>query len=132
MNPLFIGNIFQSVVDIIKELVPDKDKQLELITQVKQQEIEMTKVLVSQSTVPWVDATVKLLYAISNLAKEHWRPLVSAYLFLHGISHPELIQQLHNLGFGGDTAITSIFGAFPGWMYSRHIDKSKTQNYSDQ
>lgn len=127
MNLNILGNLFGGIIDIIKEVVPDKDKQLELITQVQTQQLEMTKVLVSQATVPWVDALVKLMYALSHLIKEHWRPLVSSYLMLKGVTDVDLLQQLHNLGAVGDAAITGMVGSFPAWMYSRHKGKSRSQ-----
>ncbi len=126
MNPALIpviGSLFGKIFDTVQEVVPDKDKQLELTTKLMQHQLSFQQVLIQQTTVPWVDATVKLLYALSDLFKQNWRPVVSAAAFIYGLLNPDLIKELHALGAGGDAAVAAIFGSFPGWMLSRHASK---------
>lgn len=126
MNPALIpilGSLANKIADTVKEVVPDKDQQLQLTTQLLQHQLEFQRALIQQQTIPWVDATVKILYALSDLVRSNWRPLVSAAAFFWGLLHPEQIRELVAAGGVGEAAVAAIFGSFPGWMLSRHITK---------
>lgn len=114
MNPL-LTPIFGGLIDIGKELITDKDKQIEYAFKTQEIMLEFSKVLIGTQTTPWVDATVKLLYALQTF----WRPLVGAAMTAFG-------AYCHYKGVSMDAGLHAIFdGAFPAWGASRHIEKVK-------
>lgn len=128
MNPALIpliGSFFSKTMDVVKEVVPDKDKQAEIALKLSENQLQFQQMLIQQSTVPWVDAIVKLLYALSDLIKQHWRPVLSGFAFVWGLFNPELLKQLQELGTAGELGVGAIFGSLPGWMWSRHTEKKR-------
>ena len=118
MNPLIVSAI-PGLIEIGKELIEDKDKAVEFQHRALDAQLQLLSKLAEQQTIPWVDGLVKLLTALVALV----RPLASVGVFLYGLFHPELLQQLHALGTPGDLAIGAIFGAAPAWGLSRHREK---------
>lgn len=100
-----------SVSGVLSELITDKDLRAKL-------EFEMAKALLTTTTTPKVDATVKLLMALRDLAIPLFRPVGSvalaafgAYCVTNGIELPEYISVM-------------LFGAPLGWGMSRHKEKT--------
>ncbi len=114
-----VGGIFKGVLGIVDQVVEDKDKRNEITYKIFEAQNQLNVTILTQKTVPWIDAAVKFLYALNSL----WRPLVSAYLFFYGLTHPEVLRQLYEMGPAGQAGIGAMFAAFPGWMYSRHKKK---------
>lgn len=116
MNPALIpliADAFKGLFGIGKELIVDKDKQIEYAFKLAELQQQFSMQLVSQATVPWVDATVKLMYALNSL----WRPIGGALMTAFGI-------YAHWKGIKIEPALHAVFdGAFPAWGVSRHINK---------
>ena len=117
MNIPLIGNIINSIIGISKEVIVDKDKQIEFEYKAKELWWAQSSELLKTTTVPWVDATVKILFALNSL----WRPIGSAfmtafaaYCAINGIML-------------SDTMNTIFASAFPAWGVSRHISKINTK-----
>lgn len=113
-----LGN---NLIGLAREFITDKDKAIEFEYKAKELERQWQTTLVTTKTIPWVDATIKLMYA----SVAFWRPAVSAFALVWGMVFPEKIMALHEMGPAGDAAIVSIYGSFPGWMMSRHKEKEK-------
>jgi len=108
-----IAGVFNNLTGVVSELVEDKDKRNEILARIRESENKLAVTIVSTTTTPKADAFVKISYAFIPF----FRPIGSAamtvfaaYAYLSGIVLP--------------TELQVIFGsAFPGWMYSRHVDK---------
>jgi len=121
-----ITSLLGTGMNIVDKFVEDKDKKAELGVKTHEMMLDFAKTLISTQTYPWVDAVVKLMYAVSDLLKQNWRPMVSGFAFIYGLFNPEAMVTLHEAGTVGDGAIAGIFGAFPGWILSRHQEKKRT------
>jgi hypothetical protein len=98
----------ESIFSIVDQLVPDKDLNAKLKNAL---DLELIKT----NTVPWVDAAVKLLYAI----KQFIRPLGALAMTAFGM-------YAHYKGMSIDpTTHAMIDGAFPAWGVSRWDEKKK-------
>ena len=109
-----IGDIFKGLIDLGKEYIPDKDKQVEFAFKMfdAQQKVNMT--IMQQQTVPWVDALVKIMFAVNSL----WRPIMGAAMTAFGI-------YAHIKGIPMGEFQWIFDGAFPAWGVSRHFNKMK-------
>jgi hypothetical protein len=113
-----IGGVFRGIFDLGKEVIQDKDKLAEFNYKLAELEGQLNLRLVETQTVPWIDATVKLLFALNSL----WRPLGGAVMTGFGI-------YAHWKGIPLDPVLHGIFdGAFPAWGVSRHVEKSRNGN----
>lgn len=110
-----VANLGNGIVGLIDQYVEDKDKanQLKYETAKLMHDFDVT--LLTTSTIPWVDALVKVLYA----CKQFLRPLgaiamaaFGAYCATNNIALPEWVQVM-------------LFGAPVGWGYSRHKNKQQ-------
>ena len=111
--------ILSALINAGTKLIPDKDKRQEL-------SVRVIEAMLNSKTVPWVDATVKLMYATENFIRGNTRPIASAAIFVWGLLNPEQIIRFHNeLGTVGDGLIATIFGALPAWGISRHQQKKR-------
>lgn len=109
MLPQIVVGLLGSLIDLGKEVIVDKDKQIEFEYKVKELEHQLTMELVKTATVPWVDATIKMLVFL--------RPLGAALMTAFGM-------YCHYKGIDMDAATHAIFdGAFPAWGVSRHVNK---------
>lgn len=106
------------VSGLISEFIEDPDKKNEIVTRT-------IEAMLASKTTKFVDALVKLAYASEQITKGLVRPIFSIGVFIYGLSHPEAIKQLHELGGVGDLAIGAIFGSAPLWGYSRFKEKQK-------
>lgn len=123
-----VADVFSDLIGLGKELIEDKDKRNEYAFRLAELRVQLAEKMLTQQTHPKADAAVKLLYAFKEILLPMMRPVGSLLLALWGASHPEQIKWLHdNLGTLGDGTILSIFGAFPAWGVSRHIEKNRKQ-----
>ena len=123
MSIAILAPIFADLIGLGRELVVDKDKAMEFETRAREAQLKLLEALAGTTTVPWVDASVKLITALVSLA----RPLGSVAVFAWGLLHPDQLQRLHELGSMGDMALGAIFGSAPAWGLSRHVEKTKNK-----
>jgi hypothetical protein len=113
MSLPIIAGLAKTGLGIIDQLVVDKDKKAEMAFEWNKALLAFAERLVTMSTIPWVDATVKLLIALVALA----RPVGSLYLTLIGV---DMVQA------GDDSVVgTALTAAFPTWMGAREVDKKR-------
>jgi hypothetical protein len=112
-----VGDVFKGVISIVDQLVEDKDKKLDATIKIMELQNALAINLMSQKTVPWVDATVKLLFAFRDVVIPLFRPIVSAlltgyaaYAATHGMTMNPVVE-------------AALASAFPGWIVSRGIEK---------
>ena len=116
------GDFGQSVIGLISEYIEDPDLRMKMTVEVQKLEHQSMSTLLTTTTSPLVDATVKLMYAFVAL----FRPLASIGVFIYGLSQPETIGQLYEIDQTmGTVASAGIFGAAPAWGISRHMEKTK-------
>lgn len=111
MIPAIMG-IAKAGLGIVDQLVEDKDKKAELGMQWNMALLGAVEKLVSTTTVPWVDATVKLMAASVAMA----RPIGAFFLTLKGID-------LAALDGAVDIVSGGLMSLFPAWMGARQYDK---------
>lgn len=105
------------LIDIGKEFIVDKDKQIEFEYKTKELSLQMASELLKTQTVPWVDALVKLMYA----AQTFIRPFGAFIMTCFG-------AYCHYKGIPLDAGLHAVFdGAFVAWGASRHAHKSKVE-----
>lgn len=110
LSKLLTGGLLDGITSLASEMITDKDKMAEFEVRAKELVYEADQALLEDSTVPWVDALVKLMLA----SKQFIRPIGSFFITAAGI-------YMHYKGVEVDTALHAVIdGAFPGWMYSRH------------
>jgi len=125
MNLLPFMGVFEKVFGIVDQLVVDKDAKLQIQAELRKIELSTMDSVLKTSTVPWVDATVKLLYASVSL----FRPVASIGVFIYGLMNPETFSTLSEASpIAGDIAAAATFGAAPAWGVSRHREKAKSKD----
>jgi hypothetical protein len=114
-----IAAMLPKLLDIGDKLIEDKDKRAEYAWKVQDRMLGIMEKFATTSTIPWVDATVKLSFALGSFILPLMRPLGSAlltgfaaYAHVKGIQLPEYIH-------------AALYTAFPGWMASRHQEKKR-------
>lgn len=114
-----LGDIFSGLIDIGKELIVDKDKQIEFSFKILEMQQQLAEKILTMNTTPKVDAFVKIVYAFKELIIPMFRPLgtfaitaFGVYAHIHNIQIPEYIH-------------AGLDAAFGGWVYSRHVEKTK-------
>lgn len=116
------GDLGQSIIGLVSEYIEDPDLRAKLVVEVQKLEHQSMQTLLATSTTPIVDATVKLMYALTAL----FRPLASIGIFIYGLAHPEALQSLYEIDATvGTVAGGAIFGAAPAWGISRHLEKKE-------
>lgn len=114
-----VAGAFKQIFGVVDQLVEDKDKKNELIVKLAELQNQLSLQLIQTNTVPWVDATVKLLFAFRDIIIPLFRPLIGAAL-----SGYAAYAQANGIPI--DPTVQTIFAsAFPGWMASRFMEKSK-------
>jgi hypothetical protein len=113
-----VTGVFKGLFGVVDQLVEDKDKKNEIILKMSEMQNQLNLTLLQQKTTPWVDATVKLLFAIRDIIIPLLRPVIgalmtgyAAYAEANGIVLSPVVQ-------------AALAAAFPGWMYSRHSEKN--------
>jgi len=117
MDILPFEGVIKELLGIIKEAVPDKDKQAELSFKVIEIQFAFRQKILEIQTVPWVDALVKIMAAFTMF----FRPIGSAFMTAFGAFCA--YKQIH-LPDGLDYVLTM---AFPAWGVSRHMNKNNEQ-----
>lgn len=118
LSKLLTGGLFEGLTKLASEVITDKDKLAEFEVRAKELIHETDRALLQDSTVPWVDALVKLMLT----SKQFIRPVGSFCITLAGI-------YMHYKGIQVDTALHALIdGAFPGWMASRHKHLGKLRD----
>jgi hypothetical protein len=134
MNPLLVGPIaelFNNLIGVGKELIVDKDKQIEFAFKIAELQAQLSEKMLTMQTTPKVDAFVKVLYAFKELILPMFRPLVSALPWMMLLWSPETVINTINLvsmklgePYSG-MIITGLYSMFPAWGYSRHKEKNQ-------
>lgn len=116
MTPMVIGGLFEvakGLIGLADQAIEDKDKKIEFQYRVLDRTLGFYEKMMEQKTIPWVDALVKFVMVF----KEFVRPIGSfiltaaaAYMSYKGIALPDWVEVV-------------MYGAFPGWMASRHSEK---------
>jgi hypothetical protein len=117
--------LINKAIEVGSEYVEDKDKKNQLEVDKEQIRNDLLTALSQQTTTPYADAFVKIITALVALA----RPIGSFGLFVFGLFNIDLMQQLLSMGTIGELAVGATFGAAPGWMASRHMEKSKNKTW---
>ena len=114
-----VVDVFGKIFGVVDQLVEDKDKKNEIVLKLAEMQNQLSLQLVQQQTIPWVDATVKLLFAFRDIIIPMFRPVVATamtayvvYAETNGITLSPMVEAL-------------FASAFPGWMASRHVNKKK-------
>lgn len=104
------------------KLIQDSDKKAEYAFRVQEQAFKQMEVLIGAKTYPWVDALVKLSYAAEQIIKGLFRPILASvalgfgiFFELTGIEVSPLVEGV-------------LFGSFPAWGVSRHVEKGKPKD----
>lgn len=102
----------ESLLVLGNKFIEDPDKKAEYAYKTMDR-------MLSSKTYVWIDALVKLSFAMEQITKGLLRPLgsvamfgFSAYCTINGIVLPPMIAEM-------------LFGAPLAWGYSRHVEKSK-------
>ncbi len=116
----------ESVTGLISELTIDDDKQAEIRLELEKVRAGIQKQLLSTTTTPKVDATVKLLIAFKDIVLPLLRPLGAALMTAFGAycTYKEIPID------GATEAI--LIGAFPAWGASRHSNKNHSETQRTQ
>jgi hypothetical protein len=117
-----IGGFLDTVINLISKNVQDKDLAAKLTAETTKEMLGFATVLIQQQTLPWVDATVKLAYAMRDVGISLVRPVGSvlmacfaAYMMYKQVPIPSWAEP-----------VLVAFGVAPGaWGLSRHIEKTK-------
>lgn len=113
-----VADAVKSLVDLGSEYIVDKDKLIEFQYKASKLQAGITNKLLETSTVPWVDATIKILVALNTFSRPVGGALMTAFAAYCVINNIDI-----------DPAMQTVFaGAFPAWGVSRHIQKGKNSN----
>lgn len=119
LNPL------APIFDLISEAIPDPDKRRELEAKLSEARTKVDELIIQTATVPWVDAFVKILYALERFIGSLWRPLGAAAMTAFGM-------YAHYKGITIDPMLHTVLdGAFPAWGASRHMAKARKPREPD-
>lgn len=117
-----IGGFIDKVLDLINKNVQDKDLAAKLTADATKEMLAFSTTLVTQSTTPWVDAVVKLMYAFRDVGVSLFRPVGSvimacfaAYMMYKQLPVPTWAEP-----------VLAAFGFAPAaWGLSRHAEKTR-------
>ena len=112
----------QSIFGVIDQLVDDGDLAAKLKNGILEKQIEFSTTVLTTSTTPRMDAAVKFMYALRDVIIPMFRPLGS-------LAVTAFAAYATAKGIQMDPATQAVMGAaFPGWMYSRHVQKKTEAN----
>lgn len=127
LDPLGIQagfNFGSKALDVVSEWIEDPDKKLQVMFELTRLEHAFQVELLKQTTNPWVDGSVKFLYALRELA----RPLgaiamniFGGYLIYRGVIETDQINDTAAV-VGGAMQL-----ALPAWGTSRHLHKAQQE-----
>ena len=72
---------------------------------------------------PWVDALVKLIYALGHVVQMWFRPVVGGLMTAFGV-----YAHIKGIDLGNSHAIFDA--AFPAWGVSRHMEKGRKDKHN--
>lgn len=111
-----------AALNIVDQFVEDKDLKQKLAVRQLELTYGLLEKVINTTTVPWVDASVKLLTASMALA----RPLGSFFITCAGI-------YLHYKQIPIDATVHSAMDlAFPAWGGAREVHKSREEKTKRQ
>jgi hypothetical protein len=112
-----VGEVFRGIFGVVDQMVEDKDKAAELKVKLAEMQTQLNSQLLTTQTVPWVDATVKILMAVRDLVIPLFRPVFGAAL-------TGLAVWFEYKGVPINPTLQAIMAAaFPGWMVGRQVKK---------
>lgn len=115
---LGVIGLADKLLDLGSEFIEDPDKKIQYQKEILELTSAFSTKVLETTTVPWVDATVKLMYAARDVLIPMLRPLGSAAITAFGM-------YAHAKGIEIDPVIHGTLDvAFPGWMASRHAGKT--------
>ena len=110
-----IGSLFDGLFKLGGEFIEDKDKRNEYNMKVANAKLAFSTAIVTMKTVPWVDATVKLMYAFLPFFRPIGAVVAGAFA---------AYCDINDIALSGNVELM-LYGAFPGWMASRGYEKLK-------
>lgn len=106
--------LISGIIGIGKELIVDKDKQVEFAFKAQEQLVQFQLALLQTKTTPKVDAFVKVVYSLKGFI----RPIGGALMTGFGM-------YCHLKQIPIDTTLHAVLdGALPAWGVSRHVEKN--------
>jgi aspartyl/asparaginyl beta-hydroxylase (cupin superfamily) len=105
--------IAKGVVDIGKEYIVDKDKQIEFEYKINKAVSERLNLLLTTKTTPVVDGIVKLMFAFKELARPILGGAMTVFAAYCVVKNIQIDKELLALFAGG----------FPLWGVSRYLEK---------
>lgn len=123
MDPVTAGLDFAGkVTGLFDQWIEDKDLANKLSFEAQKLQNDFNLALVQTQTTPKTDAIVKILFTIKDVIIPLLRPLGSAIMTGFGM-------YCHYKGIQIDGGMHAVLDAtFPGWMASRHVEKSRKDN----
>ena len=106
-----------SVLGIIDKFVLDKDLKQKLAIRQLELMYGLIEKIINTTTIPWVDALVKLLMALVVLA----RPIGSFIISLWGLG------MIGEIGEASETVQNVAISAFPAWGAAREVHKKREE-----
>lgn len=122
IDPVTAGLQFGGkILDLADQFIEDKDAKAKFAFELSKLQSAFSTSVITTQTTPKVDAVVKLMYAWRDVGVSLVRPIGSAvaaafaaYCVVKGITLPDWLE-------------AAMVALFPGWMVSRHIEKSATK-----
>jgi hypothetical protein len=108
-----LDSLFDNTLGIVDKFVLDKTKAAEIKFKIEELRTKVTLVIISQQTVPWVDALVKFIYAFKPLLRPVGAFILAGfaiYADTHDIVLDEWVERM-------------LYSAPFAWGYSRHTEK---------
>lgn len=115
--------VIGDILSIVSEAVVDKDKRNEINLKLAELSHAFQMAMIQSQTVPWVDALVKVMYALVALAA----PLGTAATTAFGLlMHYLVLTGKVDPAAAPDTMTHLLIdSAFPAWRAARHVEKVK-------
>jgi len=114
-----LTSLFPGLFKLGDKLIVDQDKKAEYAFRIQEMANDFAKTMLAVKSYPWVDALVKLAYASEAIIKGLFRPIVATCMFAFAV-----YAETHAIELSA-TAETLLYGAFPAWGASRHVDKQR-------
>lgn len=118
-------SLIPSLFKLGDKMILDQDKKAEFAFKVQEMTFKQMEQLTNTKTYPWVDALVKLAYASEQIIKGLFRPIASAGMLVFA-----MYCEINEIALS-DGVQAILYGAFPAWGVSRHIDKKKKDDTGD-
>ena len=112
-------SLIPSLFKIGDKMIIDQDKKQEFAFRVQEMTFKFMEAMLAAKTIAWVDALVKLSYAMENIIKGLFRPIGAALMTGFAI-----YAEVKGIELSA-TVETLLVGAFPAWGVDRHLDKKK-------